>query len=223
MNIWKQHSEARTLTACCTKPFISPSPAPNIHSATVQFISDYFSISRGVDNAQHWFEQQHRQQQQERNYFLEGYYSQFSAETLSCEGKNTGTSEEHPANQVRRNAGIESETLFWPKIFLASYSGAFTFQKTNCIRDVTFLTSYTAYSMHKPVRWRVKRNRVRVGTIDSLWQINLSDLSSLSKFNDNSRYLLFCIDVFSKILWVVPLIKKSVTLSDWQKRSLRTI
>ena len=120
-----------------------------------------------------------------------------------------------------RKSDSKAELYFDPKA-PASYSGSSTFRKTNNVRDVGFLTSYPAYTMHKPVRRRFKRNRVRVGTIDSQWQLDLSDLNSLSEFNDNYRYLLFCIDVFSTFLWIEPLKKKSDTLSGLQKIFART-
>jgi len=41
------------------------------------------------------------------------------------------------------------------------------------------------------------------------FKIDLVDLSSLSSFNDGMRYLLTCIDVFSKRAWAVPVPKKS--------------
>ena len=54
-----------------------------------------------------------------------------------------------------------------------------------------------------------RRNRVLVGGIDELWQMDLADMQSMQKFNDEYRYLLVCIDVFSKYAWVVPLKNKT--------------
>ena len=45
-----------------------------------------------------------------------------------------------------------------------------------------------------------------MGGIDQQWQIDLADMQ---KFNDGYRYLLVCIDVFSKYAWVVPLKNKT--------------
>ena len=44
-----------------------------------------------------------------------------------------------------------------------------------------------------------------VGGIDQQWQMDLADMQSMQKFNDGYRYLLVCIDVFSKYAWVIPL------------------
>ena len=45
--------------------------------------------------------------------------------------------------------------------------------------------------------------------IDEQWQIDLVDLSKLSKFNSGYKFLLVCIDVLSKCLWFEPLKSKT--------------
>ena len=72
-----------------------------------------------------------------------------------------------------------------------------------------WLKSQDPYTLHKPVRWHYSRQKVVVAGIDSQWQVDLVDLSSLAKFNKNYKFLLTCIDVFSKYAWVVPLKNKS--------------
>ena len=37
-----------------------------------------------------------------------------------------------------------------------------------------------------------------MGGIDEEWQMDLADMQSLKQYNDEYRYLLVCIDVFSK-------------------------
>ena len=44
---------------------------------------------------------------------------------------------------------------------------------------------------------------------DGQWQADLVDISSLARFNKGYKYLLTCIDVFSKFAWVVPLKNKT--------------
>ena len=72
-----------------------------------------------------------------------------------------------------------------------------------------WLMKQDAYTLHKPVRRNFKRNSVIVGGIDQQWQMDLADMQSMQKFNDGYRYLLVCIDVFSKYAWVVPLKNKT--------------
>jgi hypothetical protein len=42
-----------------------------------------------------------------------------------------------------------------------------------------------------------------------VWEADLLDVQGISKFNDNFKYLLTVIDVFSKFLHVVPLNSKT--------------
>ena len=65
------------------------------------------------------------------------------------------------------------------------------------------------YTLHKPARRHYKRNRVIVGGIDELWQMDLADMQAIATDNDGYRYLLVCIDVFSKFVWVIPLKTKT--------------
>ena len=47
-----------------------------------------------------------------------------------------------------------------------------------------------------------------MGGIDQQWQMHLADIQSMQNFNDGYRYLLVCINVFSKYAWVLPLKNK---------------
>ena len=66
-----------------------------------------------------------------------------------------------------------------------------------------------AYTMHKPARLRFQRRRTYAKGIDDLFQIDLIDLSPLATYNSGYRYLLMCIDVFSKYAWSRPLKTKT--------------
>lgn len=58
------------------------------------------------------------------------------------------------------------------------------------------------YQLHKPSRKTFPRRPFIVQGIDHIWQIDLSDVSSLKQHNDGHRFLLFVIDTFSKYGWV---------------------
>ena len=68
-----------------------------------------------------------------------------------------------------------------------------------------WLRKQPGYTLHKPARKPFRRNRVIVFDIDSQWQADLVDLQHLSRWNQGYMYLLTCIDVLSKYVWVVPL------------------
>ncbi|GFT14918.1 uncharacterized protein TNCV_3483661 [Trichonephila clavipes] len=75
--------------------------------------------------------------------------------------------------------------------------------KTKDIKQ--WLETKESYTLHKPARRRFKRNRVLVEGIEEQFQADLLDLKSLSQYNNGYKYLLTCIDVFSKYAWAIPL------------------
>jgi hypothetical protein len=78
-----------------------------------------------------------------------------------------------------------------------------------------WLQSQDTYTLHKPTRRRFTRRPVVVYGIDHQWQADLVDLPTLSSYNKGFKYLLTCIDVLSRYIWVVPLKDKvEKTLED---------
>ena len=72
-----------------------------------------------------------------------------------------------------------------------------------------FLIRQDAYTLHRPIRRRFRRRQIFTKGIDDLWQADPVDMQSLSLHNDGVKYLLTCIDTFSKYAWVRPLKNKS--------------
>jgi len=72
-----------------------------------------------------------------------------------------------------------------------------------------FLAEQDSYTLHKPRRIRFPRRKTYSKGIGDLYQIDLVDLSNLAPHNDGMRYLLTCIDVFSKRAWAIPVRTKS--------------
>jgi len=72
-----------------------------------------------------------------------------------------------------------------------------------------FLAGQDAYTLHKPRKIRFPRRKTYSKGIGDLFQIDLVNLSNLSPFNNGMRYLLTCIDVFTKRAWAVPIARKS--------------
>ena len=77
----------------------------------------------------------------------------------------------------------------------------------NIIRE--FLQTQRAYTYHNPAKKRYSKNRTIVSGIDAQWQADLADMQALASENNGIKYLLTCIDVFSKFAWVVPIKDKS--------------
>ncbi len=77
-------------------------------------------------------------------------------------------------------------------------------------KDVTdWLAAQDAYTLHRTAPVKYKRNRVVVYGKDVQFQADLVDMSAHSKENDNIKFLLTCIDVFSKYAWARPLKNKT--------------
>ena len=77
-------------------------------------------------------------------------------------------------------------------------------------KDVqVWLSQQDVYTLHKPARRRYKRSRVIVSGINAQFQADLGDVQNLSPYNKGYKYLLTCIDIFSKYAWTVPLKTKT--------------
>ena len=72
-----------------------------------------------------------------------------------------------------------------------------------------YLSKQDAYTLHRQRRKRFPRRKTLSKGIGDLYQVDLVDLSNISRYNDSYRYLLTCIDVFSKKAWAIPLLTKS--------------
>ena len=72
-----------------------------------------------------------------------------------------------------------------------------------------WLNGVDAYSVQKQARHKFKTAQVRVTSIDSQFEADLTYVGNIAKENDNIKYLLFVLDVFSRYLWVLPLVDKT--------------
>ena len=71
-----------------------------------------------------------------------------------------------------------------------------------------WLASQETHTLHRSVKRKFPRNRVIVYGIDSQWDADLMDMTQLAKYNKSFKYVLLCIDILSKFVWVVPLKSK---------------
>jgi len=72
-----------------------------------------------------------------------------------------------------------------------------------------WLEERDAYTLHRPVRKLFARNPYTVNNVRVVWECYLLDVQSYAKYNDNFRYILSIIDVFSKFLYLIPVKTKS--------------
>ena len=77
-----------------------------------------------------------------------------------------------------------------------------------------FLSSTDVYALHKPARKRFPRARIIVWGLNYLWQIDLAQLSSLSRFNKGYKFILVAVDGFSSRAMFEPLHRKTGPLTS---------
>ena len=68
-----------------------------------------------------------------------------------------------------------------------------------------WLKKQEAYTLHKPARRKFSRNRVVVGGLDYQWDADTMDMTSYKASNNEYKYVLVIIDIFSRYLWTRPL------------------
>jgi hypothetical protein len=68
-----------------------------------------------------------------------------------------------------------------------------------------WLQGSETYALHRDVKRKFSRNKIQMSGMDEMWDTDLADMVRVSSHNDSYRYLLVCIDVFSRYAWVQPL------------------
>ena len=69
--------------------------------------------------------------------------------------------------------------------------------------------------LHKPKRRNYPRRKIIVNHIDEIFAADLVEMQKFAKLNKGYRYLLTCIDIFSKFSWVIPLKdKRGITIKN---------
>lgn len=76
-----------------------------------------------------------------------------------------------------------------------------------------FLQQSRTYTLHKPTRRRFPRRKILAPKPRVIMTCDLADFTSLHKHNKGVKYILFCLDVFSRYLQVAPLKSKSALSS----------
>ncbi len=104
------------------------------------------------------------------------------------------------------------ESLYYSPREPASFSSVTKLQKASNAKSsllVKWLEGQDTYTLHKPYRKHFRRNRVIVYAMDEQWQADFADMRSISKHNDNYKYILTCIDILSKYVLAVFLKSKT--------------
>ena len=81
---------------------------------------------------------------------------------------------------------------------LIRYSGS----PGNSVKN--WLRSQDAYTLHRSVRKKFARRKTFSKGINDVFQADLADMQNLARYNDNFRYMLTCVCVFSKYAFAIP-------------------
>ena len=76
---------------------------------------------------------------------------------------------------------------------------------------IKFLHSSNTYTLHHPLRQRVRTGRTRCSWIDSDHQADLCIMTDLASENRGYAYILVVVDVLSRYLWCEPMKRKTGT------------
>ena len=75
--------------------------------------------------------------------------------------------------------------------------------------------------LHKPKRKNYPRRRIIVNHIDEIFA-DLVEMQKFAKLNKGYRYLITCIDIFSKFAWVIPLKdKRGITIKKRFRKNIQ--
>ena len=97
------------------------------------------------------------------------------------------------------------KSIVWTLINAKVNFGLCTLIKAN--KNLKF-TDELAEKLYKPVTSNFQRRRVNVNGIDEIWAADLIDMQAFSNDNNGIIYLLTVIDIFSKVVWIIPLKRK---------------
>ena len=81
-----------------------------------------------------------------------------------------------------------------------------------------------AEELYKPVTKKFNKRKVQSQFIDNIWGAHLADVQLISKFYQESCFLLCVIDIFSKYAWVIPLKdEKGITITNTFQKNFKRI
>jgi len=104
------------------------------------------------------------------------------------------------------------ETIWFDPSNPAGYTGIEKLRKASNYtkKDTTqWLRNQLSYSLNKPMRKRFPTRKYKTSGINTLWQMDLMEMIPYSTINKGYKYILTCIDVFSRFARALPIKTKS--------------
>ena len=110
---------------------------------------------------------------------------------------------------MRRSAAWRDKNTAFEPIHCNPRRGQPSQAKPRAQQNRVHISWDVLYTLHKQVRYRFPRRKTIVSGPSQQWQVDLIDVSRLSRHNQGIKFLLTCDYVFSKKAWVMPLKNKS--------------
>lgn len=101
------------------------------------------------------------------------------------------------------------QQIYYNPKHVGSFGGVNALAKQTNGNVKQWLQSQDTYTLHKPVKRKYNRRRIFVPGLNHVWQMDLVDLQFISRYNDGFKFLLTCIDCFSRYAFVRPLKNKT--------------
>jgi hypothetical protein len=100
---------------------------------------------------------------------------------------------------------IKMKEIYYDPTNSTSFGGVRSLTRQTNANAKKWLSSQDTYTLHKPIRRKFPRRKTFAKGIDDLFQADLADMQNVSRYNNGYRYILTCIDVFSKRAFAIPL------------------
>ena len=78
------------------------------------------------------------------------------------------------------------------------------FPKSNKAKIKKWIARQPTYTLHKPMRRKFTTRKYKVPCVNHLWQMDLMEMIPYSRINSGNRYILTCIDVYSRFARAQP-------------------
>ena len=75
--------------------------------------------------------------------------------------------------------------------------------------DKKWLSAQPTYTLHKPMRKRFPTRKYKTSGVNDLWQMDLMEMIPYAGVNKGYRYILTCIDIFSRYARALPVKRKN--------------
>ena len=123
-------------------------------------------------------------------------------------GKRTGTQAVELSNEFKRKAENAFTNPSQPSAYGSKRRLADVVKDKSGRKSAKWLQSQDAYTLHASFTCRFHCRPTIFSTPGVQLQADLMDVSSHSRHNDNVKFLLTVVDVFSRLAWVEPLQSK---------------